>query len=121
MKKDKQKTTLKFSFVYVLFFLSSITMFIVAVIFSFFMKNIEKERIDSIQNYLRVAAQRASVYLTVEELDLFHTAEDMERPEWEEIRVRLKKFAEETAVLYVYYWRYDGGDYIHPLYTNFQV
>ncbi|MCL2802156.1 MAG: ATP-binding protein [Treponema sp.] len=118
MKKDIKKANHKFSFVYVLFFLSSIVLLIVAVIFSFFIKNIEKERIDSIQNHLLVAAQRASVYLTIEELDLFHTAEDMERPEWEEIRTRLKRFAEETSILYVYYWRYDGGDHIQYIIDN---
>ncbi|MCL2639191.1 MAG: ATP-binding protein [Oscillospiraceae bacterium] len=73
---------------------------------------------DSIQNHLLVAAQRASTYLTVEELDLFHTAEDMDRPEWEEIRAKLQQFAEESAVLYVYYWRYDGGDYIQYIIDN---
>ncbi|MCL2634932.1 MAG: ATP-binding protein [Oscillospiraceae bacterium] len=118
MKKIIKKADFKFSFVYVLFFSSSIVMLIVAVIFTFFIKNIEQERIDSIQNHLLVAAQRASTYLTVEELDLFHTAEDMERPEWEEIRAKLQNFAEETAVLYVYYWRYDGGDYIQYIIDN---
>ncbi|MCL2441366.1 MAG: ATP-binding protein [Treponema sp.] len=118
MKKDIKKANQKFSFVYILFFLSSIAMLIVAVIFSFFIKDIEKERINSIQNHLLVAAQRASTFLSVEELDLFHTAEDMERPEWNEIRTRLKRFAEETSVLYVYYWRYDGGDYIQYIIDN---
>jgi len=118
MIKDIKKVIHNFSFVYVLFFLSSILLLIVAVIFSFLVKDIEKERIDSIQNHLLVAAQRASVYLTVEELDLFHTAEDMERPEWEDIRTRLKRFAEESAVLYVYYWRYDGGDHIQYIIDN---
>jgi len=118
MKKDIKKANHKFSFVYILFFLSSIVLLIVAVIFSFFINNIEKERIDSIQNHLRVSAQLASVYLTVEELDLFHTAEDMEKPEWEEIRAKLQQFAEETSVLYVYYWRYDGGDHIQYIIDN---
>ncbi|MCL2719706.1 MAG: ATP-binding protein [Treponema sp.] len=116
--KKKNRANSKFPLVYVLFFLSSIAMLIAVIIFSYFIDDIEKERINSIQNHLRVAAQRASTYLTVEELDLFHTAEDMERPEWEEIRTRLKRFAEETSVLYVYYWRYDGGDYIQYIIDN---
>jgi len=116
--KKRKSANNKLPLVYVLFFLSSIAMLIIVVIFSIFIKDIEKERINSIQNHLRVAAQRASVFLTVDELELFHTAEDMERPEWEEIRTRLKKFAEETAVLYVYYWRYDGGDYIQYIIDN---
>jgi len=118
MRKDIKKATPKFSFVYLLFFLSSLIMLIVAVVFSFFVKNIEQERIDILQNHLLVAAQRASTYLTVEELELFHTAEDMEKPEWEEIRAKLQQFAEETSVLYVYYWRYDGGDHIQYIIDN---
>ena len=118
MRKDIKKANHKFPFVYVLFFLSSIVMLIVAVIFSFFIKNMEKERIDSIQNHLRVAAQLASVYLTPEELDLFHTGEDMERPEWKEIRARLQRFAEKNAVLYVYYWRYDESNRIQYIIDN---
>ncbi|MCL2456417.1 MAG: hypothetical protein FWD19_02570, partial [Defluviitaleaceae bacterium] len=105
-------------FIYVPFLSSSIIMLIVAVIFSFFIHSIEEERINSIQNHLRVAAQLASIYLTVEELDLFHTPEDMLRPEWEEIRTKLQEFAEKNAVLYVYYWRYDGGDYIQYIIDN---
>jgi len=116
--KKRNRINSKFPLVYVLFFLSSIVMLIIVVIFSFFINDIENERINSIQNHLLVAAQLASVYLTVEELDLFHTAEDMERPEWEEIRTRLKKFAEETSVLYVYYWRYDGDDHIQYIIDN---
>jgi len=108
----------KFSFVYVLFFVSSLVMLIVAMIFSIFVKEIEDERIESVKNHLLVAAQRASTYLTIEELDLFHTGEDMERPEWEEIRTRLQHFAEETAVLYVYYWRYNGDGYIQYIIDN---
>jgi len=61
------------------------------------------------QNHLLAAARAASTFLTVEELDLFHTADDMDRPEWEAIRKRLQEFADEYNVLFVYYWR-DYGD-----------
>jgi len=118
MGKDKSKSSVKFSLVYALFFLSSTFMLVVAVVFSIYINGMERETVDSIQNHLLVAAQRASTYLTVDELDLFHTAEDMERPEWNEIRTRLQQFAEETQVLYVYYWRYTGDGKIQYIIDN---
>ena len=48
MRKDIKDH--KFSFVYILFSLSSIVMLIVAVIFSFFIKNIEQEKITTTIN-----------------------------------------------------------------------
>jgi hypothetical protein len=54
----------------------------------------------------------------VEELDLFQSGEDMERPEWAEIRTRLQQFAEDLQVLYVYYWRYTGDGRIQYIIDN---
>ncbi|MDR2599390.1 MAG: response regulator [Oscillospiraceae bacterium] len=118
MSKNINNAKSKLSFIYVIFFLSSIAMFIVAMIFTIYINDMENKTINSIQNHLLVAAQRASVYVSVDELDLFHTAEDMERPEWEEIRGRLQRFAEESHVLYVYYWRYIGDGLIQYIIDN---
>jgi len=116
--KKKSTEGGKSSLVYILFLSSSITLLIVAVIFAVLINDIEREKLNSIQTHLRVAAQRAATYLTVEELDLFHTAEDMQRPEWDEIRTRLQQLAEESAVLYVYYWRYTGDGHIQYIIDN---
>jgi len=118
MKTDRSKKNVKFSLVYALFFLSSTFMLIVAVVFSIYISGMERETINSIQRHLRSAAQHASVYLTVDELELFYTAEDMERPEWDQIRIRLQQFAEENQVLYVYYWRYVGNGEIQYIIDN---
>jgi len=118
MVKKKNTAGDKSSLVYVLFLSSSITLIIVAVIFAVLINNIEREKLNSIQTHLKVAAQRAATYLTVEELDLFHSADDMKRPEWDEIRTRLQQFAEESSVLYVYYWRYDGKKAIQYIIDN---
>jgi signal transduction histidine kinase/HPt (histidine-containing phosphotransfer) domain-containing protein/response regulator of citrate/malate metabolism len=61
------------------------------------------------QNHLKAAAQAAAAFLSVEELDNFHTLDDMEKTEWDNIHERLVEFAEQYQVLYVYYWR-DYGD-----------
>jgi len=118
MEKDKSKSSIKFSLVYALFFLSSTFMLVVAIVFSIYINGMERETVNSIQGHLRAAAEYASVYITVDELDLFHTADDMERPEWDEIRTKLQQFAEETRVLYVYYWRYTGNGLIQYIIDN---
>ena len=118
MKPDRAKTGIKFSLVYALFFLSSTFMLVVAVFFSIYINGMERETVGSIQRHLRAAAHHASVYVTADELDLFHTAEDMERPEWNEIRARLQQFADENEVLYVYYWRYTGDKQIQYIIDN---
>ena len=118
MGTKKSKSGGKFSLVYTLFFLSSTFMLVVAVVFSIYINGMERETVNSIQRHLRAAAHHASVYITVDELELFHTAEDMQRPEWDEIRTRLQYFAEENQVLYVYYWRYIGDGQIQYIIDN---
>jgi class 3 adenylate cyclase len=63
----------------------------------------------AIQDHLLAAAVSASQYVSVEELDLYHTVKDTQRPEYAALRERLIDFAEQYHVLYVYYWR-DYGD-----------
>jgi len=118
MWEVKSKKSGRFSLVYALFFLSSAIMLMVAIVFSVYINGLERELVTSVQNHLRVSAYRASVYLTADELDLFQTEEDMERPEWDETRARLQRFAEESQVLYVYYWRYTGDGYIQYIIDN---
>jgi len=118
MGTNNSKANVKFSLVYALFFLSSTFMVVVAVVFTFYINSMENETVNSIQRHLHSAAQHASVYITVDELDLFHTVEDMERPEWDNIRTRLQHFAKEHQVLYVYYWRYTGDGYIQYIIDN---
>ncbi|MDR2304016.1 MAG: response regulator [Treponema sp.] len=64
---------------------------------------------EATQYRLLNAAMAASVYVSAEELDHYHTPEDTLTPEYEELRARLIDFAEKFNILYVYYWR-DYGD-----------
>ncbi|MCL2008547.1 MAG: ATP-binding protein [Treponema sp.] len=99
----------KVYFGFILFFFTAAMMMLVAIAVSFNINQMERAMEESIQKHLISAAQAASVLLTIEELELFQTVEDMKRPEWDSVRIRLKKFAEEHSVLYVSYWRYLGG------------
>jgi signal transduction histidine kinase/FixJ family two-component response regulator len=92
-----------------LFFLSSIMVLLVSIFVTIYMNRTIKMVELATQNHLKAAALAAASFLSVEELDTFHTPDDMEKPEWNEIHERLVEFAEQYQVLYVYYWR-DYGD-----------
>jgi class 3 adenylate cyclase len=61
------------------------------------------------QSHLIATAMALSEFISVDELDRYHTVEDIKTPEYEEIRQRLIKFGKDYNVTYVYYWR-DYGD-----------
>ena len=96
-------------FVFSLFFISATLMLLVTVVVSIYISRMEKEVEESVQRHLLAAAQAASTLVSVEELGLFYTGEDTERPEWNVIRARLIQFAKDYQVLFVYYWRYADG------------
>ena len=64
---------------------------------------------DSTGHHLITAVTELSHLVSAEELDLFHTVEDMNRPEYKQIRERLIRFGEENSVKFAYFWR-DIGD-----------
>ncbi|MDR2370214.1 MAG: response regulator [Treponema sp.] len=92
-----------------LFFISSALVLLVAVVVTVYMNRTVRMVELATQNHLRAAALAASTLCDPEELDQFHTVEDMKKPEWENIRARLIEFGKQYQVLYVYYWR-DYGD-----------
>ncbi|MDR2071885.1 MAG: response regulator [Spirochaetaceae bacterium] len=92
-----------------LFLVSTFLFLVICIAVAITMNNAAKIVEKATQNHLAASARAAASLLTVEELDLFHTAEDMQRSEWETIHRRLIAFAEQYHVLYVYYWR-DYGD-----------
>ena len=109
LKQLLNKSEDRLQLVIILFFISACLILIVSVVVSMYIGHMESVAEESIQNHLVAASRAASTFLTAQELDLFHTAEDMEKPEWDNIRQRLQQFAEEYRVLYVYYWRYEDG------------
>jgi signal transduction histidine kinase/CheY-like chemotaxis protein len=93
----------------VLFFISTSLVLLIAIIVTVYMNRTIRMVELATQNHLKAAALAASTLLDPEELDRFHTVEDMKKPEWERVRARLIEFGEQYQVLYVYYWR-DYGD-----------
>jgi class 3 adenylate cyclase/uncharacterized membrane protein len=68
--------------------------------------------------HLTSAVTALAELISAEELDLFHTVEDMQRPEYEEVRERLIKFGEENNVFYAYYWRDYGNGRLQYIVDN---
>jgi class 3 adenylate cyclase/uncharacterized membrane protein len=68
--------------------------------------------------HLTSAVTALSELISAEELDLFHTVEDMNRPEYEKVRERLIKFGEENNVFYAYYWRDYGNGRLQYIVDN---
>jgi signal transduction histidine kinase/CheY-like chemotaxis protein len=98
-----------FNLVSFLFSTSTFLVFGICIMVTITMNNATKTVETATQNHLLTSARAAASFLTVEELDLFHTAEDTKKSEWNAIHRRLVEFAQEYQVLYVYYWR-DYGD-----------
>ena len=95
--------------VFGLFLISAVIIFAVSWLVDKQMLNYEKTVTEMTENHLKAAVQTLAKLVSAEELDLFHTEEDTEKPEYQEIRERLKIFGDEYDVKFAYYWR-DYGD-----------
>ena len=104
--------------VFGLFLISAVIIFIVSELVNLQMINYETTVTEATQNHLRASVQALSNLVSAEELDLFHTVEDKERPEYQEMREQLKNFAREYNVLYAYYWRYYGDSKLQYIIDN---
>jgi signal transduction histidine kinase/HPt (histidine-containing phosphotransfer) domain-containing protein/ActR/RegA family two-component response regulator len=97
------------NFASVLFIVSTAMVLLISVNSNMVMNQTITMLEEATQQRLLNAAIAASLYVSAEELDRYHTPEDIRVPEYEELRERLIRFAEKFSVLYVYYWR-DYGD-----------
>ena len=92
-----------------LFFITSFLMLVVSALVMGYMNSTVKTLEMATHNHLLAASRAASTFLSVEELEMFYTANDMNKPEWGAIKRKLVQFADDYQVLYVYFWR-DYGD-----------
>ncbi|GHV39179.1 hypothetical protein AGMMS49546_10810 [Spirochaetia bacterium] len=116
--KESGKVKVKLGLASTLFFVSSLLLLLVGGVVTLYMTRTIKMVEIATQNHLESAARAASTLVSVEELELFKTAEDMKRPEWETIRRRLMAFGEQHNVLYVYYWRKYGENQFQFIIDN---
>jgi len=92
-----------------MFFVSALMTLLISELVNRQTNNYRSTIIEVTGHHLTSAVTALSHLVSAEELDLFHTVEDMQKPEYEEIRQRLIKFGEDNFVFYAYYWRDIGG------------
>jgi class 3 adenylate cyclase/uncharacterized membrane protein len=92
-----------------MFFVSALMTLLISEMVNRQTDNYRSTVIEVTGHHLAAAVLALSQLISAEELDLFHTVEDMQRPEYEEVRDRLIKFGEDHNVFYAYYWRDRGN------------
>jgi len=101
-----------------LFFISALMVLLISAVVNVQMNQYERMITESLQNHLMAAAQALANLTGAEELDRYHTIEDTNTPEYQDLRERLIRFAEEYNVLYAYYWRDYGNDTLQYIVDN---
>lgn len=100
------------------FFVSAMMVLLISIFVNIQMDRNVSMLTESIQSHLKTAALAASQYISAEELNLYHTAEDTETQEYQKIKQKLIDFAEKYNVLYVYYWRDYGNGMLQYIVDN---
>jgi signal transduction histidine kinase/CheY-like chemotaxis protein len=95
----------KLNWILAAFFLSAALLVIISVATWFTFNNLFSITEAAIRAHLNSAVTAAANYIRVEELDMYHTADDTRRPEYEKLRERLQRFGDAHGITYVYYWR----------------
>ncbi|GBU28811.1 hypothetical protein R84B8_02373 [Treponema sp. R8-4-B8] len=95
-----------------LFFISALMVLLVSIVVNIHVNHYEKMITEATQNHLMAVAQAAAQYVSVEELDRYHTVEDTKNQNYQELKRRLDQFAKKYNVLYVSYLRqYDQDNF----------
>ena len=103
-----------------LFFVSALLILLTSEMINFQMGNYENTVTEITKTHLRAAVQTLATLVSAEDLDLFHSIEDTENPEYQIIKDKLVKFSKEYDVLYAYYWRdYGSGSYQYIIDNDF--
>ena len=103
-----------------LFFISALMVLLVSIVVNIHLNHYVAMITESTQNHLKAAAQAAAQYVSVEELDRYHTVEDSKTQGYRELKMRLVQFAQEYNVLYVSYLRqYDQDNFQYIVDNDF--
>jgi len=103
-----------------LFFISALMVLLVSIVINIHLNHYVRMITESTQNHLKAAAQAAAQFVSVEELDRYHTVEDSKNQGYQELKRRLELFAKEYNVLYVSYLRqYDQDNFQYIVDNDF--
>ena len=101
-----------------LFFISSLMVLLISGVIRTQMNRSGEMLTEATQNHLITAAQALANLISIEELDLYHTPEDTETEEYQDLKHRLLTFAEDNNLLYAYFWRDYGNNQFQFIVDN---
>jgi signal transduction histidine kinase/CheY-like chemotaxis protein len=105
--------------VVILFSVAAVIVLVVSVYNGIFINSISSYLRENIEQRLLAASRGLSRMVSAEELEELKSPPDMEKPLFEEIRLRLMDFAGENQVLYAYYLRVDEkGEFLRYIVDN---
>jgi class 3 adenylate cyclase len=117
---EKLTNAIGIQFTLGLFFISALMVLLVSIVVNIHVTHYEEMITESTQNHLMAAAQAAAQYISVEELDRYHTTNDSKNQNYHDLKMRLVRFAKEYNVLYVYYLReYDNDNFQYIVDNDF--
>jgi class 3 adenylate cyclase len=119
-KEKKSATSSGIRLTMGLFFISALMVLLVSIVVNIHVNHYVRMITESTQNHLKAAAQAAAKYVSVEELDRYHTVEDARNQSYRELKMRLIQFSQEYNVLYVSYLRqYDQDNFQYIIDNDF--
>jgi len=101
-----------------LFFISALSTLLIASLVNHQKKNYETMVVEMTKNHLTSAVQALSNLISIDQLDLFHTPEDINRPEYRIIKNKLIKFSSDYHVKFAYFWRDHGNGKLQYIIDN---
>jgi class 3 adenylate cyclase len=117
---EKLSKRLGVPLVMVMFFVSAFMVLMVSVVVNIQVNRYVKMTTTAAQNHLMSTAMAAAQFISVEELDRYHTVEDSKDQNYNDLKMRLARFADEYHVLYVYYLReYDKDNFQYIVDNDF--
>jgi class 3 adenylate cyclase len=118
--EEKLKKNLGAPLVMAGFFISSFMVLMVLVVVNIHVNRYVKMITTATQNHLMSTALAAAQFVSVEELDRYHTVEDSRDQNYYDLKTRLARFAEKYNVKYVYYLReYDEDNFQYIVDNDF--
>jgi len=101
-----------------LFFVSALMVLLISVVVKLHMNRHVAMITKSTQDHLAASAQALAKLISADELDRYHSVEDTQTPEYQDIKQQLIRFAEDYNVLYAYYWRDYGNNTLQYIVDN---
>jgi signal transduction histidine kinase/CheY-like chemotaxis protein len=115
---NKIKVVFQSNIAVAFFSIAAILVMLIAIYASILIHSLSSYLRESIEARLRATGREAASLISPEELAELVVPEDMEKPLFADIRQRLIQYANETDVLFVYFYRITDNDRMQPIVDN---